>query len=594
MKNVPIDPYPSDDFQKKADDLLQGGFRLERGGFSLDNSTSWKDPWINNSFSPVFITVASAPEQRKKLTARSQKNLEGKGLGWDYAYGLFWDLWEAVRIRDIYFSSQTSVKTDSISFGIKYNSPEKAAYYIEDLLSGCAYVSEEFDTASVDAESVVVRMFKSADEYIAETSFDEIVANLPKLDAPLSPLYPVILAPEGSGNESSGKELFDIFSNVVVWALPMCRGSSFGNGKKEDKDKQFIRQRYKKEQLAEFGYPEIRVNGHINQITLIPKGCEIMDEEAKELNINHLSGGHLQVDLSKIEFVEKNDGVETYQYVDKYRNGISVEVSDPWWNLGGKKVYSVIISPNVLLTEAGVSELVPLDIDLTPIGLGDYKNAFRASPVPKVDILDPGTAIYSSCYYNGDYLDEFSEYFRLNVQAGITMAEAMFDERGIVQKVVLLKMDGGFIKPHIKNTVFLNAFGEYDWDTAFHETVHLVHHRYDLQKLPAIERIVERYMEGNVPPAFCKMINEGACGYCNGENIKNLNRWLDPSEFIAVLSSSIMADEPSEKFANLTAKEQKRYIEELEVLLTAIAENIPNGKELPMYRRIINTLYLLK
>ncbi len=581
------------DFRNRAADLVFGGDKLERGSVLLDWPNDWRPPWIEKNFLPGFVKIIEDIELKAPLRVL---NDEAIIMSSDDRLMAFNNEWNARRVRDSYYLKERSFKIDSILINaVLGEKQEKAVYYLDDALTGCSYKSEPLEVASLDTKQFALMMIRSAEEYIAKTDFDEIVRGLPKLDTPLFPFYPVFLAPKKSDGERNSRELFDIFENVVIDANTICT-------KKITIDKggiqaQFISQRYRKGKLAALDYPEIRVNGLIDQIRLIPKGVHIENEDSRTLRMDYLASGHLQVDLSKTKLVKSDDESEEYHFVDKYGNGIYIPVSTPWWSFlfGGKKVYSVVVQPKVPLVEASGSGFVPINIDLTPLGLGDYKNVFMVSPIPKVGMQDSQRAIYSACYYNGANLEEYEEYSKIHTQAGIVMAETMFDEKGIVKKLVLLKkLRGAFAIPHIQGVIFTDALDTLVWGTSFHETVHLIDIKHGLHKHPAIKKIVEGYLKENTRPAFCKMVDESFTAYC-GEALRDkTSSWLNEYEFIAVLCQSVMEYDPQDgKIAGIANGELRRYANELKALLKAIEEQIPNGKDLPMSRKIGNLLSLV-
>ena len=501
------------------------------------------------------------------------------------------DLEKNVILMARYFLKDISIRDNIIVSVGRKKTPQNGyvyTYQLLDMATSCLYESSEVIPDLDDKREVKKyfrRMVISANEYLSKNDIQQALSDVPRKKISYPDGYPLFLEPNTQKEKDSVRVLARDFSHVNVRLHHNCILES-GYKPTEFVASEFC---YDQKMFEETAFSPIVVGGVIRFIRIIPSSLNIKKED-KGVSIEIPAWGGTKIDpaVLGLKLIRRSGNDYVYGYTDKYNNVIEITLTNQWWNLSDKKIIiSVDIFPELALSDSNVSEMTGINIDLTRIGYGDYKDVIIQPSIPKMAQLDEGTAVYTACKIPRDG-DAYGEIDNIHSQVGTAIAELLFGEKDIVGAVVLFNIAGpiGGIAPSqfASGIILLNTNSLDGYGTPFHETIHVIDRKYRLSEHEAIISVVEKLKRrGTVPPVYCKLTEvKMMSGYCQQQNLD----WFNTVELIPEFLQSVMSEDLIKNYESLSQEERNDYILLLEAFKIAIAENIPNGKDLPIYKKI--------
>ncbi|MFH1010143.1 MAG: hypothetical protein V1784_02775, partial [bacterium] len=251
-------------------------------------------------------------------------------------------------------------------------------------------------------------------------------------------------------------------------------------------------------------------------------------------------------------------------------------------------------------------------LDLTPLGLEDFRSLFAVPVIPKIVTLADGVGVYSDIPVR----ETIAGMAGTNLAKGIDQAKKLFAAGNLVNTVVLRGATFGnafALRSHsgvmiIQGIdIFLEMAKEHGWLVAFHESMHLVDNVYGLSAHPAFaaqfkdfpnERNARRTPGNALPSEEDAAIPHPFMAAISEQNWYGFGWFGHPGdnerEFLVSLCASLLNPDIKARFFALSRENQVNYIASLRILARVIKEKIPNGAGLPVYLKAVNTIAYLE
>ncbi len=630
-------------YRKLIQTLDEAGYSLKRYGISFgfvsDNQYvqgpgSDAEYRLQDVFKDVFLSKGKAFSQKGLYSASTEAVFvfnNGRDGLWNMSPFTRDDPLESISLTafpklltDPAFSADTEELADSVVLylGLPH-------YYLHDWMTSCAYISENFPPPAEEgaivpyAGHVVDKMIGSAKQYLNDVTFDKALEILRERTTPWTLENLQIYSLKRSEARSGWQDLIDNFDKTTVCASPYQNNANAGF------DIKFGQYHVAGGAVEVTACPNpVIINDRLLKNTLngpilINGGLEAIEMSAKNTRSASCFDAGAGLEPVPGNFGENNDHYKGYRYQDKYGNTVLVLIFEPsWWSVFGCMghdgyIASVVVHPKIFFAN-GVDSKNQFDLDLTPLGLGEYKNMAYIKGMPHILTISDRIHLYSDYFVSG----QFSEAFKANLDRGIGLAAQLFELKTLPDKVIVRSSEetNAAIRVFQKDIIYIYGKDPNEligsaggWTISMHETFHLIDDTYGIS---LNKEFIGLFNELQPPPPKKKVRKDGMIDI--SDMLLDLNRVINPfmgilaetawfkdgssaghpqekpSEFFASLCSSLMHPDIAKRFDGLSTEHQRIYIKALETLKKAINKTVPNASNLTISRRISNTIEILR